>query len=69
MVKYTQTICWQFADELFECVWSFGEVSAPKGQKSFLFPQKFLVLIKKNQKEGLIQWSQEFKHHIGISEK
>ena len=21
MVKHTQTICWQFANKLFECVW------------------------------------------------
>ena len=26
MVKHTQTIRRQFADELFECVWSFCEI-------------------------------------------
>ena len=28
MVKYTQTICRQFADEWFECVWPFCQVGA-----------------------------------------
>ena len=28
MVKHTQTICRQFADELFECVWPFCEIGA-----------------------------------------
>ena len=28
MVKHTQTICRQIADELFECVWPFCEISA-----------------------------------------
>ena len=28
MVKHTQTICQQFGDELFECVWPFYEIGA-----------------------------------------
>ena len=28
MVKHTQTIRRQFADELFECVWPFGVIGA-----------------------------------------
>ena len=28
MAKHTQTIRRQFADELFECVWSFCEIRA-----------------------------------------
>ena len=28
MVTHTQTICQQIADELFECVWPFGEIGA-----------------------------------------
>ena len=28
MVKQTQTICRQIADELFECVWPFCEIGA-----------------------------------------
>ena len=28
MVKHTQTIRRQIADELFECVWSFCEIGA-----------------------------------------
>ena len=28
MVKHTQTICRQFADKLFECVWPFYEIGA-----------------------------------------
>ena len=31
LVKYTQTICRQFADKLFECVWPFCGV----GTKGF----------------------------------
>ena len=27
-VKHTQTICRQFADELFECVWPFCGIGA-----------------------------------------
>ena len=30
MVKHTQTVCRQFADELFECVWPFCGVGAEK---------------------------------------
>ena len=30
MVKHTQTIRWQIADELFECVWPFCEISAKR---------------------------------------
>ena len=30
MVKHTQTIHWQFADELFECVWPFCEIGAQR---------------------------------------
>ena len=28
MVKHTQTICRQIANELFECVWLFCEIDA-----------------------------------------
>ena len=28
MIKHTQTIRRQFADELFECIWSFCDVGA-----------------------------------------
>ena len=34
MVKHTQTIRRQFADELFECVWQFVKLSL-KGLKVF----------------------------------
>ena len=30
MVKHTQTIRWQIADELFERVWSFCEIGAKR---------------------------------------
>ena len=30
MVKHTQTIRWQIADELFECVWSFCGIGAKR---------------------------------------
>ena len=30
MVKYTQTIRRQIADELFECVWPFCEIGAKR---------------------------------------
>ena len=30
MVKQTQTICWQIADELFECVWPFCGIGASR---------------------------------------
>ena len=30
MVKHTQTILWQIADELFDFVWQFYEVGAKK---------------------------------------
>ena len=33
MVKYTQTICQQIADELFECVWPFCEIGTKRGKK------------------------------------
>ena len=32
MVKHTQAICQQFADELFECVWPFCGVNAWRGK-------------------------------------
>ena len=28
MVKHTQTICRQIADELFECIWPYCEIGA-----------------------------------------
>ena len=31
MVKHTQNIRQQFADELFECVWPIGDIGALKG--------------------------------------
>ena len=44
MVKHTQTICRQFANELFECVWPFSEIGAyaciNKSQISFWEKQK-----------------------------
>ena len=36
MIKHTQTIRRQIADEMFECVWSFCEVGA-KGVKKLIF--------------------------------
>ena len=30
MAKHTQTICRQFADELFECVWPFCGIGAER---------------------------------------
>ena len=30
MVKRTQTICRQFADELFECIWPFCGIGAQR---------------------------------------
>ena len=30
MVKHTQTIRWQIADELFECVWPFCGIGAER---------------------------------------
>ena len=36
MVKHTQTIRWQFVDELFECVWSFYEIGAERVNLKFL---------------------------------
>ena len=53
MVKHTQTICRQIADELFECFWPFCDTGAqkvkyvtccvPKG--SILKPPLFLVYV------------------------
>ena len=37
MVKHTQTIRWQIADELFECVWPFCGVGALKVNKTCMF--------------------------------
>ena len=34
MVKHTQTIRRQIAEELFECVWSFCEIGAKRVKKS-----------------------------------
>ena len=41
MAKHTQTIRWQFAGELFECVWPFCGIGAQrvKGGLSFHFVQ------------------------------
>ena len=36
MVKHTQTIFWQIADNLFECVWPFCKIGA-KRVNFFLF--------------------------------
>ena len=33
MVKHTQTICREIADELFKCVWPFCETGAYKINK------------------------------------
>ena len=30
MAKHTQTIRWQFADELFDCVWPFFGIDAKR---------------------------------------
>ena len=39
MVKHTQTIRQQFADELFECVWPFCEIAAQRVKTLWLlFP-------------------------------
>ena len=36
MVKYTQIICRQFANELFECVWPFCDIGALRVKESKL---------------------------------
>ena len=36
MVKHTQTIRWQIADELFECIWPFCEIGAKTVRNWFL---------------------------------
>ena len=36
MVKHTQTIRFQFPDELFECVWSFCGVGAERVKVHFI---------------------------------
>ena len=41
MVKHTQTICRQFADELFECVWPFCDI----GGQSFNIKDKLIVRV------------------------
>ena len=47
MVKHIQTIRWQFADELFECVWPFCGISTQRVKHFFmriLLGQKHLSL-------------------------
>ena len=44
MVKHTQTVSWQFADKLFECVWPFCEIGAERvndwlSDETYSFPQ------------------------------
>ena len=34
MAKHTQTIRWQFGNELFECVWPFCEIGAQRVKKT-----------------------------------
>ena len=47
MVKPTQTICQQIADELFECVWTFCGIGALRVKfKCFFHAFKFLKLEK-----------------------
>ena len=36
MVKHTQAICRQIADELFECVWLFCRVDAERVNKGMI---------------------------------
>ena len=41
MVKHTQRICRQIADELFECVWPFCEIGAKKVNKTIMFSNSY----------------------------
>ena len=43
MVKHTQTIRRQMADELFECVWPFFEIGAYKVKHKIHPPQSYQV--------------------------
>ena len=43
MVKYTQTIHGQIANELFECVWSFSEIVSER-VKVIVVPAGFVIV-------------------------
>ena len=45
MVQHTQTICWQFADELFEC--DHFMILALKGLKSLHEMHHWILITKK----------------------
>ena len=47
MAKHTQTICRQFADELFECVWPFCGIGAWRVKIHFHIETTFLTEITK----------------------
>ena len=47
MVKHTQTIRRQFADELFECVWSFYGIGAYRVKYALFIRRGNKVLIRK----------------------
>ena len=61
MVKHTQTICRQFADELFACVWPFLWKWHLKGQTliemeiSVWNELKKLCVIKQNKISGITE--------------
>ena len=45
MAKHSQTIRWQIADELFECVWPFCKIGAERVNILPLASDKFIELL------------------------
>ena len=57
MVKHTQKIRQQIADELFECVWPFCEIGAERANIEHALSRVFNVIDSRQRKKKQIIWS------------
>ena len=66
MVKHTQTIRQQFADELFQCVWPFCGIGAESVNKGQAMTDHFVVSDVPCQINDVIMELLEYRQVLGL---